>query len=325
MNLYRLKLTAAALCLGIWLSGCGQAGAVEAAGEAHQTVEADSGKTRETGEPGGMGGPGASGGPEDMGGSGASGGQEGMGGPGASGGQESLSGSESSGETESPGGPENFGETDSGKNSLPETEPGETVSVEAVSLPVIPSDDSLVRVQDYIPDILTDLKYASEDNFTGQRIYDFTEAYLRYGTIEKLKKAQEAVKEYGMLLKIWDAYRPVSAQFKLWDICPDPVYVANPNKGFSSHSRGNTVDITLVREDGTEVEMPTGFDDFSLMADRDYSDCAAEAAENARLLERIMKECGFKPYSGEWWHFSDENSYPVEEAFEPEKMSGTTR
>ncbi len=310
MNLYRLKLTAAALCMGIWMSGCGQAGAAEAAGEAHQTVEADSGKT---GEPGGMGGSGASGGQEDMGGSGASGGQEDMGGPGAFGGQESLSGSESS------------GETDSGGNSLSDTEPWEAVSGEDISLPVIPSDDSLVRVQEYIPDILTDLKYASEDNFTGQRIYDFTEAYLRYGTIEKLKKAQEAVKEYGMLLKIWDAYRPVSAQFKLWDICPDPVYVANPNKGFSSHSRGNTVDITLVREDGAEAEMPTGFDDFSLMADRDYSDCAAEAAENARLLERIMKECGFKPYSGEWWHFSDEDSYPVEEAFEPEKMSGTTR
>lgn len=181
----------------------------------------------------------------------------------------------------------------------------------------IPEKTSLVRVKDYIPDILVDLKYATEDNFTGQTIYTFTDAYLRYGTIEKLKLAQEAVKEYGMCLKIWDGYRPVSAQFKLWEICPDSTYVANPNRGYSSHSRGNTIDITLVYADGAEVEMPTGFDDFSAHADRDYRDCTRAAAEHALLLENIMKNVGFQPYFGEWWHFSDTTSYPVEENFEP--------
>jgi uncharacterized protein YgiM (DUF1202 family) len=63
--------------------------------------------------------------------------------------------------------------------------------------------------------------------------------------------------------------------------------------------------------------MPTGFDDFSKLADRDYSDCSKEAAANAILLEELMKKYGFKPYSGEWWHFSDTQSYPVDEAFEP--------
>ncbi len=178
-------------------------------------------------------------------------------------------------------------------------------------------NEQFVRIKDYIPEVQVDLKYAAADNFTGQKIYDFTDAYLRYGTMEKLKKAQEKARERGMVLKIWDAYRPVSAQFALWNACPDPTYVADPNGGHSSHSRGNTVDLTLVYENGTPVEMPTGFDDFSLLADRDYSDCNETAAQNARLLESIMEECGFEPYWGEWWHFSDAESYEVEEEFEP--------
>jgi D-alanyl-D-alanine dipeptidase len=128
---------------------------------------------------------------------------------------------------------------------------------------------------------------------------------------------QEALKQQGLYLKIWDGFRPVSAQFKLWEVYPDPTYVANPNNGFSSHSRGNTVDITLVYADGTELVMPTEFDVFSRLADRDYSDCSPETAENALLLEELMIMHGFKPYSGEWWHFSDSQSYPVEEVFEP--------
>lgn len=189
-----------------------------------------------------------------------------------------------------------------------------------------PDRDTMVCVRDYIPDIEIDLKYGTTDNFTGQKIYDFTEAYLRYGTVEKLVKAQEHLKEQGFGLKIWDAYRPVQAQFALWAICPDPVYVADPTKGHSSHSRGNTVDLTLIRRDGTEVEMPTGFDDFSPLADRDYSDCSADTAGNALLLEETMEQYGFRPYKGEWWHFSDTDSYEVEKNFEPsEKRTNEER
>ena len=172
-------------------------------------------------------------------------------------------------------------------------------------------------MRDYIPKITVDLRYATADNFTGQVIYTFSDAYLRYGTVKKLAAAQETLAEQGYGLKIWDAFRPVSAQFALWDICPDGRYVANPNKGFSSHSRGNTVDLTLVTSDGEDVSMPTGFDDFSAKADRDYSDVEEEAAINALLLEETMIEAGFKPYSSEWWHFSDTDSYEVEENFTP--------
>ena len=180
-----------------------------------------------------------------------------------------------------------------------------------------PENEAFVRVRDYIPEITVDLRYATADNFTGQVIYTFSDAYLRYGTVKKLAAAQETLAEQGYGLKIWDAFRPVSAQFALWDICPDGRYVANPNQGFSSHSRGNTVDLTLVTSDGEDVPMPTGFDDFSAKADRDYSDVEEEAALNALLLEETMIEAGFKPYSGEWWHFSDTDPYEVEENFTP--------
>lgn len=181
------------------------------------------------------------------------------------------------------------------------------------------SKGSFVLIQDYIPNVYMDLKYATDDNFTGKVIYDFNSAYLRYGTVEKLGRVSEELAKDGYALKIWDAFRPVSAQFKLWEICPDPTYVANPNNGYSSHSRGNTVDLTIVTLEGGEVEMPTGFDDFSQKADRDYSDCGKTEAENASYLENIMEKNGFEGYQGEWWHYSDTEEYPVEEEFCPVK------
>lgn len=191
-----------------------------------------------------------------------------------------------------------------------QTDPPETTLPE-------PQDEDFVNVVLYIPDLVVDLKYATDENFTGQIIYDYDGLWLRYGTVKKLMAVQEELKQQGLYLKVWDGFRPPAAQWKLWDVCPDPKYVSNPNNGFSSHSRGNTVDITLVYANGTEVKMPTDFDDFSKLADRDYSDCEAEAAVNALMLEQIMIDHGFKPYSGEWWHFSDTQSYPVEHDFEP--------
>ena len=169
-----------------------------------------------------------------------------------------------------------------------------------------------VLVRDYIDNIKVDLPYAGSNNFTGTLIYDFDDAYLRYGTILKLQNVQRKLNDQGFGLLIWDAFRPVSAQYKLWEAYPNSKYVANPINGFSSHSRGNTVDVSLLALDGSEVLMPTGFDDFSALADRDYSDCDQLAAEHAILLENIMSEAGFKPYFGEWWHFSDVDEYPVE-------------
>ena len=110
---------------------------------------------------------------------------------------------------------------------------------------------------------------------------------------------------------MWDAYRPIEAQLKLWEICPDPAYVSDPNKGYSGHCRGNTIDVTLVTADGKELEMPSGYDEFSALADRDYSDVSSAAAKNAELLESVMKKHGFKGYQAEWWHYTDTVSYRV--------------
>lgn len=202
------------------------------------------------------------------------------------------------------------------QESTTEQPENETILQETTALPE-PSDEDFVKIKDYIPDIVIDLRYSTDNNFTNQQIYDFTDAWLRFGTVKKLLQVQEELKESGYRLKIWDGFRPPSAQFKLWDVCPDPTYVSNPNNGFSSHSRGNTVDITLVFADGTELVMPTGFDDFSQKADRDYSDCSKDAADNALFLEELMIKYGFKPYFGEWWHFTDTQSYPVDQSFEP--------
>lgn len=197
----------------------------------------------------------------------------------------------------------------------PETQPTEATAP-TEPLPE-PENDRLVRVADYIPEILQELRYATTDNFTGQRIYDFSDAYLRYGTVKKLQMVCGELEEQGLYLKIWDGFRPISAQFKLWEVCPDPTYVANPTTGYSSHSRGNTIDLTLVDQNGAELEMPTGFDDFSAKANRDYSDCSDTAAANAEFLESVMEKYGFSGYYGEWWHYSDEDVYAVEESFEP--------
>ena len=105
---------------------------------------------------------------------------------------------------------------------------------ESASLPPtperVPEADEFVRIVDYVPEAVTDLKYATTENFTGQVIYDFTEAYARYGTVAKLAQAQEIFSQQGYRIKIWDAYRPVSAQFRLWEICPDGNFVSNPNR-----------------------------------------------------------------------------------------------
>lgn len=180
-----------------------------------------------------------------------------------------------------------------------------------------PEDDEYVLVNKYIPDIYVELMYATDNNFTVVRIYDFTDAYLRYGTVKKLANVQKELKEQGYSLKIWDAYRPFEAQQKLWEVYPDPNYVANPANGMKKHNLGGTVDITMVAADGSVISMPTEFDDFSLKADRNYSDIDnEEAVNNVMILQNAMENNGFTGYQGEWWDYSDTVEYEAVD-FEP--------
>lgn len=179
-------------------------------------------------------------------------------------------------------------------------------------------NEDFVRISDFVPNAKIDLRYATENNFTNKKIYDFTEPYLRVGTVKKLIKVSKELESHGFGLIIWDGYRPLYAQKKLWEICPNPKYVSNPKNGTSPHCRGNTVDISLYDlETGKEVPVPTEFDDFSTKADRNYSDCSKDAQVNARLLEKIMKKNGFSAYFAEWWHYSDTTSYSANSGFNP--------
>ena len=180
-----------------------------------------------------------------------------------------------------------------------------------------PEDDEYVLVNKYIPDIYVELMYATDNNFTGVRIYGFTDAYLRYGTVKKLANVQKELKEQGYSLKIWDAYRPFEAQQKLWEVYPDPNYVANPADGMKKHNLGGTVDITMVAADASIIPMPTEFDDFFLKADRNDSDIDnEEAVNNVMILQNAMENNGFTGYQGEWWDYSDTVEYEAVD-FEP--------
>ena len=198
-----------------------------------------------------------------------------------------------------------------------EPTPTEPVIQQPIILPD-PDDEDFVRIFDYIPTARVELAYATVNNFTGYRIYDFTDSYLRYGTIKKLVRVSEELAEQGIGLIIWDGFRPAAAQAKLWEICPDPTFVSHPVTGKRTHCRGNTVDVSLYDlETGEDLPVPTGYDNFTAYADRDYSDCSKDAAENARLLEQTMEKYGFTPYFAEWWHFADTKDYPIDEFFNP--------
>lgn len=217
--------------------------------------------------------------------------------------------------------PEESADIAAAENEMPsavETPEAVEDDIQTADLPDPPQDaQAFVRVQDYIPDIAVDLRYATTNNFTGKVIYAYDDAWLRYATVSKLSDAQEQLKAQGYRLCIWDAFRSAHSQQTLWEIYPDGNYVANPANGYSGHTRGDTVDVTLVTLEGETVEMPSGFDDFTALADRNYEDVSAAAGEHAMLLESVMESCGFSGYDKEWWHYSDNDRAQPAPDFEP--------
>lgn len=171
----------------------------------------------------------------------------------------------------------------------------------------------LVDVTSYIPSIKTDIIYATDRNFTGTPIYKAAKCFLLKEVADSLAEVQKKLHEKGLGLLVWDAYRPLPAQQRLWDVCPDPRYVSPPDKG-GKHTRGTTVDLTIITlADGKPLEMPTGFDDLSPKARYDYPDVSAEAKKNRALLREIMEQHNFKVIINEWWHFDyiGWQDYPV--------------
>lgn len=172
--------------------------------------------------------------------------------------------------------------------------------------------DDFVDVSKYIPDVAIELRYATNNNIMKRILYENSNTYLRKGTADKLKEANYEFKKLGYRIKIWDAYRPTQVQKVLWSKVSDNRYIANP-RGGSNHNRGAAIDITLVDKNSRELPMPTDFDGFSKLADKDYVDVEKKRAENAKLLESVMIKHGFESIYTEWWHFDDKEwkSYGV--------------
>ncbi len=170
----------------------------------------------------------------------------------------------------------------------------------------------LVNLKQWQGEMYFDIRYATENNFTGEKIYPFDFCYLCKEPAMALKKVNDYLRNMGYALKVYDAYRPLWAQYKFWEVCPNPRYVARPWNG-SVHNRGCAVDVTLVTKDGKDLEMPTDFDDFSPKAAAYSKECSEEAIKNRSILQKAMTKFGFQIYEGEWWHFNYRNykKYPI--------------
>ena len=181
---------------------------------------------------------------------------------------------------------------------------------------------NLVDIQSIEPTIVIDLRYATNNNFTKHKVYTINTCYLLKETAHRLKDVQQELKPMGLGLKIWDGFRPMAAQWKFWELVPDPRYVSDPRKG-GRHTRGTTVDVTLIDlKTGKELVMPTGFDDFTQKAWSACLNLPVEAIKNRTLLHAVMHKYGFKAARTEWWHFdlNGWQNYPVLDV-SPEELS----
>ncbi len=169
------------------------------------------------------------------------------------------------------------------------------------------SDTTFVNIKDYSDEFVFDMKYATNDNFLKSNVYDCGECYLRLKTVKALVKANKSFIKKGYRIKLFDCYRPLDVQKKMWVLVPNPNYVADPAKG-SIHNRGGAVDLTLVDENGVELEMGTKFDHFGPESAHDYENLEEKILENRKLLKKIMLRKGFEAFDSEWWHYNLEGS-----------------
>lgn len=168
--------------------------------------------------------------------------------------------------------------------------------------PII-NDTTFVNLKDYSQDFVYDMKYATSDNFLKAKVYDCAECFLRLKTVTALVEANKKFMKNGFKIKIFDCFRPLDIQKKMWKIISNPEYVANPAKG-SIHNRGGAVDITLVDGNGKELDMGTSFDFFGVKAGHNYPNVSSEVKQNRELLKTIMTISGFNSFDSEWWHYN---------------------
>ncbi|MEM6396513.1 MAG: M15 family metallopeptidase [Bacteroidota bacterium] len=152
--------------------------------------------------------------------------------------------------------------------------------------------------------IMLDIRYATDNNFMEEQIYDCGRCWLRPDVADAVVRVHNKLAKQGLGLKMYDCYRPAPYQQRLWDKVPDPRYVANPARG-SVHGRGAAVDLTLVDlETGEELDMGTDYDFFGPAAHSAATNLPAEVLKNRQILQDAMRAEGFLTIRTEWWHFN---------------------
>ena len=172
---------------------------------------------------------------------------------------------------------------------------------------------SLVALSQQDFDLDIALAYATPDNVTGKPIYVRAEAQLHPDAAAALRRAIALAAPLGLRLRIFDAFRHVEAQSRLWEVFPDPEFVADPRVG-SNHSRGVAVDLTLIdAATGAALDMGTPFDDFTALSHHACTDLPAEAQRNRALLLGLMTAAGWDWNRSEWWHYQlfEPRRYPL--------------
>ena len=165
------------------------------------------------------------------------------------------------------------------------------------------NDTTFVNLKDYSLDFVYDMKYATTDNFLKAKVYDCEACFLRLKTVTALVEVNKKFMKKGFKIKIFDCYRPLDIQKKMWKIVSNPEYVANPAKG-SVHNRGGAVDITLIDATGKELNMGTSFDFFGIEASHNYPKVSMEVKKNRILIRTLMTSNGFNSFDSEWWHYN---------------------
>ncbi len=163
--------------------------------------------------------------------------------------------------------------------------------------------DAFVDLLDLDSTFVLDVRYATINNFTETILYDCEKCLMRYDVAKELVKANRLFRRQGFRIKIFDAYRPRSVQYKMWEACPDINFVAPPDRG-SIHNRGGAVDLTLVDSLGNQLDMGTPYDFLGYRAYTTNFDLPDTVLNNRLLMQTILSECGFMKIKTEWWHFS---------------------
>ncbi|MFK7808271.1 MAG: M15 family metallopeptidase [Saprospiraceae bacterium] len=152
-------------------------------------------------------------------------------------------------------------------------------------------------------DYILDIRYATENNFVEEQLYDCPRCFLRPDAAAALQKAHDFFKTENLRIKLLDCYRPRPIQQKLWDKVPNASYVTPPSRG-SMHNRGLAIDLTLVNEAGKQLDMGTPYDFFGQEAHHTYTKHSEEVKANRKLLKSTMEKFGFRSIRTEWWHYN---------------------